>query len=72
MLRNGRLQLYWRQTPVQGISCQVSEILKNTFFKENLRTTAYGDDPGENLAFWGNSLQNVCFFNQMQALYNLM
>ena len=30
-------------------------------FKENFRTTASGNDPGEHLAFWGNSLQNVSF-----------
>ena len=63
-LRAGGLQLYWGQTPVQGIPVNFCEILKNTSFKENLQATAYGDDPEEYLAFLGNSLQNVSFLTR--------
>ena len=47
-----------------GGSCEFCEILKKTSFKENLQTTAYGDDPEEYLAFLGNSLQNVSFLTR--------
>ena len=60
-LRTGGLQLYEEETPVQEISCEFCEILKNNSFKENLRTTVSWSDPGESLAFWGNSLQNYLF-----------
>ena len=40
------------------------EILKNNSFKETLWTTASGNDPGESLAFWGNSLQVVSFLTR--------
>ena len=70
-LRTGGLQLYEEETPVQRNSCKFREILKNTSFKENLRNIALGNDPEESFVFCGNSLQNVSFFNQTQALYNL-
>ena len=53
----------WR-TPVEGISSKFCKVLKNNSFKENFRTTASGNDPGEYLAFLGNSLQNVSFLRR--------
>ena len=32
--------------------------------QKNFRTTASGNDPGETLAFWGNSLQIVSFLTR--------
>ena len=44
-LLDGGLQLYEKETPVQGISCEFCDILENISFKENLWTTASGNDP---------------------------
>ena len=34
------LQLYWKGTPPQMSFCEITEIFKNTYFDEHLRTTA--------------------------------
>ena len=50
-LRDGGLQLSYEKTSVHAIPCEFCEILKNISFKENLWTTASGNDPSESLAF---------------------
>ena len=39
-LKQLRKQLYHRETPTQMFSCEICENFKNTYFKENLETTA--------------------------------
>ena len=34
------LQLYYKQTLTQVLSCEICEVFKNTYFEEHLRTTA--------------------------------
>ena len=34
------LQLYYKQTLTQVLSCEICEVYKNTYFEEHLRTTA--------------------------------
>ena len=34
------LQLYYKETPTQVFSCEISGIFKSTYFEEHLRTTA--------------------------------
>ena len=36
------LQAFLKETPTQVLSCEVWEILKNTYFEEHLQTTASG------------------------------
>ena len=36
------LQLYQKQTPTKGFSCEYCEIFKNTYFEEHLQMTASG------------------------------
>ena len=33
-------QLYRKETPTQVFSCEICEVFKNTYFEEDLRTTA--------------------------------
>ena len=34
------LQLYQKNTPTQGFSCEICEIFKNTYFEKHLLTAA--------------------------------
>ena len=33
------LQLYWKETPAPFFSCEIGEIIKNTYFEEYVQTT---------------------------------
>ena len=33
------LQLYWKETPAPFFSCEIGEIVKNTYFEEYVQTT---------------------------------
>ena len=68
-----RLQLYWKETPVQEISCEFSEIPKNISFIENHRTGQLlldGNEPGESLVFWGKSFRNASFLTRGRLYFN--
>ena len=65
-----RLQLYWKKIPVQDISCELCEIPKNISFRENHRTTASGNDPGESVVFWGKSLPITSFLTRGRLYFN--
>ena len=36
------LQVLYKKTPTQGLSCEVCETFKSTYFQEHLQTTASG------------------------------
>ena len=53
----------WKDPPTQMFSCQISKILKNTFFKEHLRWLLlyilYTNDVTYNLSRWNNGYNSI-------------
>ena len=75
-LHNGLLQLYLKKIPSQVISCQFCKIFKNTFFTENLQTSACGNGHAQPTSLtvwniWQNFFAKCNFFHQTQALFNV-
>ena len=40
-LRLSGRQLYYKEIPTQGFSCEYCEVFRNTYFEKHLRTTAF-------------------------------